>query len=473
MATDLNFRNGFLLHAQGEQGIALPPGWRHHVLEDLVLWAHPDTNLHVSVNSAVPVAFIGEAFDPEGGVFSTMDIVEAIQDRVGNRDDFLDYLDRLAGRFSLAVRHDGSWNIYHDAIGSRSVFYHRDRRIAASHVELIAEPLRLRMADYFIPFITSRNYHLRDVKYLPGALTPYDEILQLTPNTFLSLGGMKTSRYWPRKPVVHHADMDAATRELERHMTGLSRYFTANGLRPLLGLTGGTDSRGLFAALKNHSPRVFSWVRSKEGDQLASQDSRAAEKIAKVYGLDVDIWPLRSARLNDADDDIGQAFRRSTSYYRGITALWLSPLGELGGDYGKSVFVRGFGGEILRGFYQEGASAIQQATPEKLSRAYDVNAGSDITRKAFAGFMAASEFSEARLLGRDPSDMFYWEHRMGTWGSVTMSEADIAVRSLVGYNSRNLFDSFLGLDFPQRKTRGSFHEVVRRLAPEIAAIKVV
>jgi len=100
-----------------------------------------------------------------------------------------------------------------------------------------------------------------------------------------------------------------------------------------------------------------------------------------------------------------------------------------------------------------------------LANAYDVNAGSAITRRLFRDFMDLVGFDSKFLHGRDPNDLFYWEHRMGIWGSSAMSEVDLAQCSLAGYNSRNLFDTFLALPWESRSARLAFHQATRELAP--------
>lgn len=468
----LMYRNGFVAYEEPLNNYTIPIGWNVLKVENLLLCTHPDTQVIYHLLGDCATLLIGEAFNPSEKVYSTKNIITEFAERA--RSDWtsaLDYLDNLAGRFVLFVKIEDTWRILHDAIGSRSVFFHTSKPVIASHVELIAEPLSLRLADYFIPFITSRNYHFRDVKYLPGAYTPYEEIKQLTPNVLIELPTMSLKRYWPRTPAQQHCNVDLTTQYLYDHLTSLREYISHTGYHPIIGLTGGSDSRGIFAALKDLSPYIFSWVRSKTGNETKTRDTEAAKSISKKYNLEVDVWPIKSPSLNDADNEIGYAFRRSTAYYRGIDSGWLHKLMKKNLPYDNHIFVRGFGGEVLRGFYQKTNGNIKEANAIQLSNAYDVNSGSRITREAFRDFIKTTQFNQG-LMGRNPNDLFYWEHRMGTWGSIAMSEADIASRSLVGYNSRALFDAFLSLDYELRETRESFFDVVKILAPKLSDIPI-
>ncbi len=87
-------------------------------------------------------------------------------------------------------------------MGSRSVFYSvAGPAVAASHAELVREAIGANFADFFVPFIMSKNYVQRDVKYLPGVASPYENVLQLTPNTKLLITEQRTERFWPRETI--------------------------------------------------------------------------------------------------------------------------------------------------------------------------------------------------------------------------------------------------------------------------------
>jgi hypothetical protein len=154
-------------------------------------------------------------------------------------------------------------------------------------------------------------------------------------------------------------------------------------------------------------------------------------------------------------------------------APWLVPLMRRNPQHDRGRFIRGSGGEILRGFYQGGSTRIGRIGPAQLAHSYGVSAGSALVRGAFARFIDTTGFTEDRLMGWDPNDMFYWEHRMGTWGSLALAEADLAARSLAGFNARNLFATFMALDWPLRAARRGITEAIAELAPEIAGLDMV
>ncbi|NJC22636.1 hypothetical protein BJ994_001712 [Arthrobacter pigmenti] len=434
--------------------------------------SHPETPVRQRKAADVNFILIGFAFDPEAGNFNEEEVLTDIASSYCSRAALLTVLDRLAGRFVLIIEEHGESEVFHDAMGSRSVFYSSGTTpVVASHAEIVARHTGVGLADFVIPFLTSRNYVQRDVKYLPGLATSYDDVRQLTPNTSLRYPEQVVSRYWPRPDGFRHGSTHDATDMLETHLKGLASYLKSSGRRPVMGLTGGTDSRGVFSALWANDPFIFTYVRSQDAQQLSSSDSRSAVEIAGAYGLEVNVWPISNRlSLSAADNGFSYAFRRSTGYYRGPGSPWIDELRLMNFDPDRSLFVRGFGGEIMRGFYQKFSKRIRRVNAYHLADAYDVNAGSTITRRLFEEMLEITNLNEETICGYDPNDIFYWEHRMGTWGSVAMSEADLATPSIVGYNSRNLYSAFMDTSASERDSRVAFDDVTRRLAPRLTPL---
>ena len=464
----LLYRNGFVVSESPVQAVSLA-GWKSVPVGSVFVTAHPETPLVTAEAEGRHLALVGLAFDPERAIYQETEVLAVLLDAVADEPDFYAALDRLAGRFALIVQVGARTEIFQDAMGSRSVFYSTaGAPIAASHAEIVADLIGARFADFFVPFLTSRNYLQRDVKYLPGVATPYDHVVQLTPNTKLVMPQQTVERFWPREEIGVETTNEEATEALVTHLQGLRWYLAVNDRRPVLGLTAGTDSRGVFAATKDSSPVIFTYVRSEAADRTGSPDARKASEIAGAYGLEAQVWPIHNRlTLNQTDDSLSEAFRRATSYYRGPGSPWLGRLALTGDKVKGGLFIRGFGGEVMRGFYQSQEGRISTVNVQQLANAYDVNAGSYITRRFFEDMMQRVSFTTESLKGYDPNDIFYWEHRMGTWGSVSMSEADLAMPSIVAYNSRNLFKTFMALPLAARSSRAAFDAATIELAPAL------
>lgn len=449
----LLYARGFLLCKQDAPPVVRD--WTVHRVGRWQLHLDPRVPIQHAAKGDRQAWLVGDAFDPSANVYQDM-----AAHLLGG--DLLTTLDHAAGRFLLIVLQGERLEVYHDAMGSRSVFYGTD--VVASHAGLVADVLGAGLREWIIPFITSKGWLNRDVKYLPGLDASFEGVAQLTPNTRLVLPQNKVERYWPRGPV-RTTEREAAVDLLVEHVTGLRQYLESNGLRAIAGMSAGRDSRGVLAAIAGTRPRLFTFVRSKGGTSAESADSRAARTLAAACGLDLEIVKLAAPPpLDHAASDFAVAFRRNTGYVRGHNAGWVEHYANENDE--DLLFIRGFGGEVMRGFYFD----IPGISPAALAHTYDVNAGSCYSRDAFQRFIEVAQWRAKSLFDYALSDLLYWEHRMGTWGAVALSESDMAFRSAPGYNSRLLFSSFMGMAPDVRRKSGIFEEATGRLAPHLAVI---
>ena len=115
---------------------ALQSKWEVARLRDLLILSHPETPVVPISDSAL---LVGHAFATRNSLSARELIATAIAD--GSELALHEALDDLSGRFVLITSYGGG-RVYHDAVGSRSVFYHLDQPLCiASHDELIAELL--------------------------------------------------------------------------------------------------------------------------------------------------------------------------------------------------------------------------------------------------------------------------------------------------------------------------------------------
>lgn len=451
----LLYARGFIMCKPGLVPAAVAT-WATWLVNDWSLYVDPRVPVEHAAAGAREVWVVGDAFSPVEGIY------EGVARRL-LEGDLQECLDRLAGRFLVISRNGPRIEIYHDAMGSRSVFY--GEGVVGSHASLVAEVIGEGLRPWVIPFITSRSFVKRDVKYLPGLDSPYEGVRQLTPNCRLVLDSFRVERYWPRVEL-EASDPSSALDLLVCHLRGLKHYFDRSGIKSLLGMSAGRDSRGLFAALNVLKPRMFTFVRSRHGNSIESGDSRVARALAAKVGQDVEIIKMAApAPIDASSTPFAVAFRHNTGYVRGngSNASWIEYFLDAPAD--NHLFVRGFGGEVMRGFYAD----IDEATPATLAELYGVHAGSSISRNAFAAFLEAAGWNPNSLLGYKPSDLFYWEHRMGVWGSSALAEFDMACRCIPGYNSRELFSAFMGLP-PEVVRQRLFEAAVAVISPGLIEV---
>jgi len=451
-------------------------GWPVQAWSDWVVTHHPHTSVVFSEIAGVRLAIIGEVFDPFSKEFDSQAIADSLCELSAQEAAFLERLDALSGRFVVLAHHGREWFVYHDAFSSRSVYYNAHLPGAvASHAGLMAE-LTAEPVDFNVmSFTISEAYRKRDVKYLPGCRTVFEKIFYCPANHRLNIFRNRAQRYWPREDASGAHDAQNAEAELIRYLDGYSDYIRSRYDRELFGLTGGLDSRTLLAALaaKKMPMHTFTLYRGDQNGGSAT-DIALARDLASSLGLEHETLKIDFSRLNPEYFTASiQIIRQNTGFARLNSAFSNAQLmSHFRGRFpGESLsYSRGFGGEILRGFYQGRTNEIHALTAEAFSRAYDVMQGSPFVRASFQHFIDSSDFT--RLHGVDVNDVFYWEHRMSGWGALAIAETDLTARTFAGYNSRRLYRAFLQLPIEERLQRKAFKGAISHFKPELLEFAV-
>ncbi|WGL16397.1 hypothetical protein PVT68_16730 [Microbulbifer bruguierae] len=443
-------------------------GWDTSHWDDWVVAHDPKVGKVSSSVSGSQLMLIGEVFDPFLKEFDAQQIADDLCALAADESAFLERLDNLSGRFLILVKHGREWFVYHDAFGARSIYYNAQMPgVIASHSCLLGEVTAEPVDFNTMYFMFSDAYRKRDVKYLPGLRTIYENIFYCPANHRLNVFQGRTERYWPR-PESH--EYIAPSKLFIQYLDGYGDYIKSAFDHELFGLTGGLDSRTLFAALaaKGMSMTPFTMYR---GDQNGgnSKDIALARDIASSQGLEHVTVKIKFDQMKEQYfSESFQAIRQNTGFSRLNSPFSHTQLLDAFSQMfpGKRLsYSRGFGGEILRGFYQGRAGEISAARTEDFSRAYGVLQGSPFVRAAFQHFIDSSDFSEVQ--GVDLNDLFYWEHRMSGWGSQSIAETDAMATTFAGYNSRRLYKAFLRMPIEERFQRQAFKDAIRHFRPEL------
>jgi len=347
----------------------------------------------------------------------------------------LSMTDRLSGRFVvLFKRHDQPLRIVGDACGTRAVAYASRGGIAAMHAKLVADNLSGAPVD---PLVTDF------MGGYPGRATPYDGVRLLTPNTVLTLETGAIARFYPREPIRRCAVSDVIDEVQARLRTCLRAV--ADRAPLVMSLTAGLDSRATLAAvIESHVPiETFTFFTE---DPSTREDVRRAAEIAGELGLGhtvitadcpiTDVRPSFDAAITA--NAIGRhgphVYQRVFDHYRGRDLVHVrSNLVEIGRGFWRryEINVRSIDGLVA--LY----SRIQKR---------DLTANeSRLVRSLFLDFRVSTDFNAASLLGIDPRQLLYWEHRMGCWLSQVLIEGDPAFETVNPWNCRSLLEALLSV----------------------------
>lgn len=445
-------------------------GWRATSWADWMVVRHPDTTMVTASTGGAQLAILGEVFNPFIKEFNAQVIADDLCRRASATDQFFALLDELSGRFVVLVKATpgAEWLVYNDAFSARSIYYHaRKPGIVASHAALLAE-LTADPVDFnVLAFTQAPAYQKRDVKYLPGARTLYQNIFYCPANHRLRMSHGQPERYWPR---VSSDESISCSALLIQYLDGYSDYILGRHDRELFGLTGGLDSRTLLAPLiaKKMPMTTFTLHRGdKNGGSL--KDIDLAKELSAAAGVEhetltIDYPALKGAYFTEPM----QALRQNTGFVR-LNSPYANC--QLHNHFRTRFpeqslsYSRGFGGELLRGFYQNKAGNLKEVSPRSFAHAYDVLPGSSFVRDSFKHFITSSQYEN---LGHvDVNDVFYWEHRMSAWAALAIAETDITACTYPGFNSRRLYQAFMMRTFAERTQRQAFRDAIEHFMPEL------
>lgn len=442
------YRFGFLLHpAKMPIRAAVPESWRSVRLGPYAIRLHPET-VHFATGEAV---VLGPVIGRDGAAVTELidELATVPPERIAS------VVGELVGKFAVIVLRGDGAHVFHDAFGSRMVFYSTDfPDVVASHADLLADATEAPPASETLSFMETKTYADLKVKYLPGDLTVHRNIFALVPNNAYVIG-KGARRYWPLRPPARF-EKDAFFSLLEGHFLDLVRLGSNRTF--VLGVTGGVDSRLVGAGLVRHAKSFegVTWQTTK-GGYLRDQEIPAVDQTVSILSI-----THRYVMIDRA---------KTTRRPRAAASVSAAMAAVTGRNH---VFVNGHGGEIIHGFYNVQPDAMTSASPAEFARLWRRrHPKRDLFAvRAFEGFWERANWDDVIDSGYDPNDLFYWEHRMGMWGASRVIQLDPAVECWVGLNSRPLYEASFGLDPRQRLTKALFAEGIRRFQEPLAAVPI-
>ncbi len=465
----------------GEPWKELRAEWKPAQICDLLVLAHPESPITLISDSAL---LIGNAFAVGDDRSAEALLETAIA--AGSDSVLHETLDILSGRFAL-ITSQGGGRVYHDAFGSRTIFYRVGQpSCTASHGGLIAGLFGATVDPLAEAISREPEYVSRSVAYLPGDLSVHDGVRALTPNNYYDISSGRTVRYWPRVPRKK-TTLNQFHSCADTYFSSFAAYLSNHHLTPVLGVTAGIDSRAIIAAFRHHNVpmKYVTW----KNVALPEKDVAVAKAMASYLGGQHHLLPERGQgedetfyRISDlAGKNVGHfSGRNDVGHFSGRSRITAYMYQTFEGQ-SDLVFIRGYGAEILRGFYNLGRQRIEEMSVAELVRAYNTSVRIErspsekyikLASEAVEQFMLRANYEGLERFDYDLSDLYYWEHRMGMWGSSMQNEMDAAMLSMAGFNNRCLFESAFGLEPSERLTEGLLLDLTRRYDEGLAMFPI-
>lgn len=456
------FTRGWLL-TSGEAPTVLLGDWAEHVLGRYQLYLHPSAVLTHSKHLWV----IGQIFDIRRPKRCNFDVAEVLSAAWRTSEQtFHRELSYCNGCFALIVVDGDRVRIYTDATGMSAVFYTSDLSMAGSHSLLVA----MNEAGS----TTVERYDIYAKFGCPGRLARYRGVYSLNPGCHLTMDG-GVARYKHRTPLPPMR-YSRVLKEFSKSIRASMEAFAHR--KPLvMSLTAGFDSRTALAAAKRiNGIEYFTYYRTDDID-TDKVDRAIASTLADVHSLDHKIIMLRQSPSPKAYKRLCE-FNAHYSHIQSASYNYFERWGK------RDVFhVRSNLSEIGRAFYssQLPGESPRPATVETALKCYVTNAmrknrNYDATTDEnyhviYLDYITSSEAS-AIDSSYDYRDIFYWEHRMGSWHAQVVAESAAAFESLSVYNCDYILQLMLQPGFSDRRNNRLMLGSIKRNWPELLKIPI-
>lgn len=418
-----------------------------------MLHVHPETTVHAfEPADGVTTVIVGDIFVAHG----ERTLQAAIRDLAkGDRE----VVEELSGKFAILSFKGGELTVLNDPLGSQGVYYSNRAPAVGSHAALVAELLSIPRSPVTAEFMALDEYRRRTTKFLPGDLTVFDGVRMLVPNNEVEIGSGRTRRYWPFAAGVP-GTRDRAFATWDEYFTRYAE-FLAPRYTPVLGVTGGADSRSIIATLrsKGRDLRYETW------DRVSCEERERVEAMVAHLGGGHRWVASGDGSASPCFEEVVKASARAGGYARGGANLVASIAADARPN---ELFIYGHGTGVMRGSFNTTIKPWLPEDPLKLAcRLYSGPARKDasapfrrFTMRAFKEFLDRGNYGDVSG-NADIGDLLYWESRMANWAGPMIAAHSIALNAHAGFNSRRLFRAFWGVCEESRYNKDLNRDITR------------
>lgn len=421
------------------------------------------------VSSEYLCILLGEVFELCSGN-SPAATANRLVDLLANGEErVLEFVAELSGRYLVLLWDGVGLRVYGDPTASRSCYLLRDSGSVtlSSHAALLSRVAGGLPATEAEWVLRHPEYIAEGGKSLPALVSLFDGVEELFANCMLDIRGSRVvhRRFYPVMELESISEEDSFERVLDSLRSGLANWIQSGG-RPVLGLTGGQDSRAVLGAgldlLQNSGGYAMTYHFFSDNHPSTRDDLLAANRLAAWANLPhlvVDVQPL------DTLPEVAASYRATFPTWARFPSL-VSSLGR--SMPADSRLLLSIGGEVGTGFYRD--RTVGQLSARLLARKYTYSTFQKDPRliEMFETYLEYTQLSDATGLGYDFYDLFYWEHRLSKWAALGYAEYELVTSVGLPMNSRAFFRAMLALPYELRTSKTFY----RRIAEESGVMAI-
>lgn len=374
----------------------------------------------------------------------------------------------VGGRYAVIASNDqGTW-IYHDAAGSRAIYFDASNGNVGSHYDMMAR-LNHRPAEH-ADTVGKLRLDLRN-RY-----TAHSDVSCLLPNHRLHAEVMTQERFHLAGPNrARSVNFETSLRAVILAWKSQLAHALDKADDVAFSMTGGIDSRLLLALADAHRDTLTSFTYTYAGAESGTAPKTAWDKSMK---MDFDIvqrlqpfLPKRHSFITKPDEGRNPwraahapTLRRNSE---GTHGQWLLPSYL---ELFRSRNTLHYRGNIV------GLGRLVLADPSRLEDPHGrlrklitgrSKSTADLAPHALRIHDAEPVQAQYESVHPDYelTDVWYWENRLARWYAQLLNETDVAFDTFTPFNTRRVIDSFLALHPADRKEGLMQRELIYRGNP--------
>jgi hypothetical protein len=415
-----------------------------------------DRNLNVSVRKLErsEIVLLGFIIDPLSPNLSNSEILDhLIREVKNNPDNLLKEIQKFSGRFVILYNCNNSLIAFNDCCGLRQIYFNSDGPFTmSSSPELILSTLgyTFQMSNTLTSLFNNKHFIKKEFPWYKE--TWYDpRIKKVLPNHFLKINDRSVNRieYYFTGPDNQNDILDFAKSVLTGSLDAIHKRDEV--IQPI---TAGWDTRILLAASRELADKTKYYLFDNPDEKFV--DRIVATNLSKKLGFEFSLIepdPLK--------EEFADTFKKRFAVPRILEKTAHIQWHYYNSQKSGIININGNGGEVARCYYN---SKTRNGTIDDITT---ITGFSSIFKNDIAEWISESRtFSDTSGIGN--LDLFYWEHRMGNWGSMFPFEQDIAIEEFSPFNNKNLLYSILKIKSSDRRPPDYkfFRELILHLWPE-------
>ena len=458
------FIRGFLLSTKDDISLDKFPFYgkwnKSEIAPGYYAYTHFKQNVYSAEVGGKIFFLFGHAYNP-----FTMEIDEnKILERIGSSygtEDYQDRIDEITGVFVMGSIIDNKVSFIVDPSGMQSACYgciYNDLYIS-SHPQIIGDLCGLKMGKLVKELVDYRWYYRVMGPYLPGDMTPFDEVKRIVPDIEYEYfnNSFSHKRFYPLKEISickTEEEYNEVIKKAADILKNNMKLVVEKWDKPCISLSGGIDSNTTFAAANGLYDKIgaFSFISAKK----ETIDADAAKVIAERFGVDWTLYNIPESadglkNYNEIKEIIDHnngyvAYGRENEYRKRVYLIE---------NLNCDVEIKSWASETIRAYWYKhfGRKTMPKLSPKLFRNLYKIfifnRSLAHKIDKVFEKYI--NEFEYRKIPDEyPPADMHYNEVMWGSWGGLNISEMKIYADIVIIYNNRKFFDLLFRVPLQKR-----------------------